>query len=159
MAKEHVDWLGPEEKEKTASWERFQALSSAEKEAVFSVCVAAMLRGQLSINPNAVAHLEHLIADVQPPFAQVRPPLELFWSRLSKPTLLGILKEVGGKELESATNYKKMKKSELALFCYRLFEDPVGAEFDLGDGDKAVLSEQAVASVKTWTLPGFEPKH
>lgn len=123
----------------------FRKLSPEAKQQILAACVAMTVNDHLSVDGQSPAELETAIGILQPAFETVRPKASVFWSRVSKPTMLGVLTDVIGEEY--AGTQKAKKKSELADHMERLFADPSAGEFG--------LNKKAQDRVGSWAPMGF----
>ena len=83
------DWM--EKQDDEDAFTALRALPEADKQALFAACVARTLKGQLAFEHGARPEFEATVARLGIVFAtQVRPTVELFWSRITKGRMLGV---------------------------------------------------------------------
>ena len=138
-----LDWLTMEEDGE--SFAALRALPQAEKEALFSACVARTVKGQLAFEPQARPELEATVARLDIDFARhVRPTAAMLWSRIPKARVLDIARTVFGLAWASArSKYKKPALAEAMEAAFAAGNPPVG------------VSAAIHAAALAWTPPGF----
>ncbi len=138
-----LDWLAIEDDGE--SFAALRALSRTEKEALFAVCVARTVKGQLAFEPQARPELEATVARLDIDFAaHVRPTADMLWSRINKSRILDIARTVFGLAWASArSKYKKPALAEAMETAFAAGDPPVG------------VSAAMHAAALAWVPPGF----
>ena len=144
LVAESNDWLNTKLSD-VQRWSAFRELDSSYQQLLLVYCLARMIPNQLSCDSQKSSVLEAAIREIQPSFEKARPSVALFWARLSKSTILGIVSDVISGDAAAALSGKK--KGELAASVHDIFRDPEEFGLDV---------EQA-KRVRAWTLPGFAP--
>ena len=142
----HKEWIAPDDNTGTATrFETFQGLDQESKDRILACCVALMVLPQLAFDSDRSLPLEVVAEAISPTWELPRWTRPVLWDRLSKTTLLDILRSTAGPEL--AKDHRGDKKGDLAAFVAGLFEDP-----EAGD-----LPSGSLGAVKAWSPPGFYP--
>ena len=140
----NTEWLAIDDDREAFSV--FRALPAAEKETLFSACVARTVKGQLAFEHDAKPELEATVARLDIDFAaEVRPSDDMFWSRIKKSQILDIARATLGNEW--ATSHSRDRKAVLAQAMHRAFRD--------SDDVPAGVTPEARAAALAWTIPGF----
>ena len=133
-------------KEDGQAFAKIQKLSAEDKQALFAACVAATLKGQLTIDLEQRTETEAVIGNLGIDFAEAfRPTVENLWGRQSKKQLLTIAEKVLGKKWVEA--HKGDKKGDLA--------EAMEAAFAVGDDMPEHLTAARRKKALEWTPDGF----
>ena len=138
------DWLAMEDDGE--AFAALCALPEADKQRLFTACVARTLKGQLAFEAGARPETEATVARLDIDFAaHVRPTAELFWSRLRKDRMLAVAREVLG--VEWTHTHRKDKKATLA--------SAMETAFAKSDGVPLGVTKEGHAAALAWAPPGF----
>ena len=123
-------------------FDAYCALKPKEKDAITAFCAAQSLHGQLIDGSNAI--IEAGLARCTIDWAKHwRPTAESFFSRITKPELLGIGTELAGEDWASSRG--KLKKGELAERVEELI-----------NGKGCALTKDQQAACAAWLPKGFK---
>lgn len=135
-------------KNENLKFKRMRELTVEEKQALFAACVAATLKGQLTIDEGTRPETEAVISDLDINFAEnFRPTVDNFWRRLPKPKMLELAHKVLGKKWADA--HKRDKKADLAQTMENAF---AADDANVPDDVTAAGRRKALA----WTPDGFK---
>ena len=111
-------WM--KEKKAHVRFQKFQALTNKQKQALFTAATARSLKPQLSIEHHAIPAIEQTISKLNINFSKdLRFNSAVFWSRITKSQILEIGKEILGEEWHTTNKLKS--KSELAYNMEQIF--------------------------------------